>query len=78
MFSPIGRPIVPRGAFSRRSLHERQQLFLLVGVKIQAALLPAAGNRPVAAVAADEPAAAAEIVDRQAAVVFAQAAASPA
>ena len=42
---------------------ERQQLFLLVGVKIQAALLPAAGNRPVAAVAADEPTAAAEIVD---------------
>ena len=63
-----------RGVFPA-VVHDGEQLFLLISVEVQAALLLVAGNRAVAAIAADEPAAAAEVVDRQAAVVFAQAAA---
>lgn len=43
-----------RGVFPA-VIHDGQQLFLLVGVEIQAALLLVAGNRTVAAIAADEP-----------------------
>ena len=64
---------------TRRALmarvHDRFQLFLLVGVEIQTAHGVLARDRTVAAVAADVAAALAEVVDGQAAVVLAAVAA---
>ena len=56
-------------------VHQGGELFLLVGIQIQAAAALFSGDRTVTPVAADETPAGAEIVNRQPAVVFAQAAA---